>query len=182
LTTFAFYAIIIIDNKEVILLKNTENIYQEIKSINNTINELNNKQYNLRQKYVIESYKERMGLIGKCFREKNTFFKIIDLEITNEFRCITITFTKEDFNIINMGQRYGEDKIIYSLGMHTIVDLGPPEIIIDSIMIKDLKNMEEIDNELFSLEYFEQCKRILDVDKFLLNERMKIINKKESGE
>ena len=92
-------------------MKNTENIYQEIKSINNTINELNNKQYNLRQKYVIESYKERMGLIGKCFREKNTFFKIIDLEITNEFRCITITFTKEDFNIINMGQRYGEDKI-----------------------------------------------------------------------
>lgn len=42
--------------------------------------------------------------------------------------------------------------------------------------------MEEIDNKLFSSEYFEQCKRILDVDKFLLNERMKIINKKESDE
>lgn len=81
-----------------------------------------------------------------------------------------------------MGQRYGEDKIIYSLGMHTIVDLGPPEIIIDSIMIKELNDMEEIDNELFSLEYFEQCKKILNVDKFLLNERMKIINKKESEE
>ena len=95
---------------------------------------------------------------------------------------MVITFTKEDFNIINMGQRYREDKIIYGLGMNTIVDLGPPEIIIDSIMIRDLKDMEEIDNELFSLEYFEQCKRILDVDKFLLNERMKIFNKKEGDE
>ena len=46
----------------------------------------------------------------------------------------------------------------------------------------DMEDMEEIDNELFSLEYFEQCKKILNVDKFLLNERMKIINKKESEE
>ena len=51
-----------------------------------------------------------------------------------------------------------------------------------AIIIIDLKDMEEIDNKLFSSEYFEQCKRILDVDKFLLNERMKIINKKESDE
>ena len=155
-------------------MKNTENIYHEIKSVSDSIRE-----YKLQQEYFIESYKERKALIGKCFKKKNTFLKVID---TNEFRCTAIKFTKEDFNIVNMGQRYGGDKIIYSLSMHTIVDLGPPEIIIDSIMIKELKDMEEIDNELFSLEYFEQCKKILNVDKFLLNERMKIINKKESEE
>ena len=182
LTIFIIYVIIIIMDKEVILMKNTENIYHEIKSVSDSIRELNNKQYRLQQEYYIESYKERKALIGKCFKKKNTFLKVIDLEITNEFRCTAIKFTKEDFNIVNMGQRYGEDKIIYNLGMHTIVDLGPPEIIIDSIMIKELKDMEEIDNELFSLEYFEQCKKILNVDKFLLNERMKIINKKESEE
>ena len=77
MTIFIFYAIIIIENKEVILLKNTENIYQEIKSISNSINELNNKQYNLQKKYFIESYKERMELIGKCFRKKNTFLKLL---------------------------------------------------------------------------------------------------------
>ena len=58
LTIFIIYDIIIIIDKEVILLKNTESIYDEIKSISNSIRELNNKQYRLQLEYFIESYKE----------------------------------------------------------------------------------------------------------------------------
>ena len=59
LTIFIIYVIIIIIDKEVILMKNTENIYHEIKSVSDSIRELNNKQYRLQQEYFIESrYRE----------------------------------------------------------------------------------------------------------------------------
>lgn len=150
---------------------------EEWESINKQINELNNKRYHVKRCYQIESYEKRMNIIGDCYKNGNTFYKIIDLDIINEYRCFVLSFRVGDFDISDMESRFTD--FINIPFIDNISDLGSSGISVESVMIRAVTNMEKISLEEFNKEYFNQCEKILSVDKFLLNDRLKKIAKEK---
>lgn len=156
---------------------------QDFFEIMDNIELLKNRAFSLEKELSVQYYLDRIDLIGKCFKDKNSYYKVIDLEINNEYRCYVLTFQKVEFSISEMVYNSYEAISTKHTFAQDIEDLGNGMIRLDSIMIRDTKNMEEITPLHFQEEYLKQCTYLLSADKFLKKDRMKEIDEylKEEG-
>lgn len=147
----------------------------KICEIDNQIQSLKNERLSLEKIERIYSYIERSDILGKCYKTGNSYYKIIDLEIDNHYRCIALYFYMTNFN--SGLSEWIENA--YSLDHADYDDMGISTI---SIMIKSLKSMEEISEEEFKEKYSEKMLEFLNIDKVLKEKRFQDIEnfKKEN--
>ena len=146
------------------------NYKEEYHKIDEEILDLQNKKYLIEKLFQIEDYKERINLVGKCFQNNDEYYKIIDLDLSNQYRCFALTFITKEIDISKMESQplnFCNPSIIKDIN-----DLGPTFPHLKGIMIKDIKNMNLIDSEFFEQKYLEQCRKMLNIDDFLKTDRI----------
>lgn len=126
------------------------NYKEEIKEIEKEQTVLANKAWWYSRLYKIERYREQSSLIGKCFVSgSGGYFKIIDLEENNEFRCIVLTFKSRDIELSIFNEKTKWSNYNY------------PEI--DSWLIRDIIQYTEINEDEFDkalISRYDELKKI----------------------
>lgn len=143
----------------------------ELYKLRDAIKELKDKEFNLKRELEMERYENQSNLIGKCYKDNNDYYKIIDIETDNRYGCITLHFINENFDIEKM-----ESVIICPCFCNNITSLGGQEIEVKRMLIKTLTDMDEISIEEFKEIYMERCEKNLSVSEYIKTERLKQIN------
>lgn len=144
---------------------NYENIMKEIYKTDEKIQILKNKMTAFQKNAEIESYIERSNILGKCYKDNNYYYKVIDLDIHNHYRCIVICFTIENFMLKETKWDLNYLQLNYD-------EAG---IEICNKMIKELNCMEEISKEEFTEKYFKKVSHFLNIDTTLKEVRFRDI-------
>lgn len=151
-----------------------EKIHRKVKEIDEQILELKNQRFLAEQEEQIESYFSRQDLIGKCFKDniEQTYYKIIDMVISNHYRCSVLKFTDCDFDITEMIKK----NLYLTCFSPEIISLGSREIVMETEMIGDLlTNTIEISTQEFEEKCLQQIKYNLKIVDYLKELRKKDI-------
>lgn len=131
-----------------------------IKEINEEIFKLEKEREGLLKIEEIESYNNRQGLLGRCFKDENHFYKVIDLD-KNPLWCHCLVVEKFGFGHekARITTEFGSSRPAVDSYLHLENLLG-----IDSIVIGVLKTKEEISLESFEAVYRDMTDEILNIE------------------
>lgn len=114
--------------------------------------------------YQIEQYKEQLELIGQCFKRKRgdgvtVYYKILDLQEANEFRCVVLQFDDSCFSP-NIFASYSDIDDYFNYP------------IVDSIMIRDILSYERITEEEFDVAIKEKYLSMKERNREIINNKL----------
>lgn len=121
--------------------------------------------------YQIEQYREQLELIGQCFKRKcddgvTVYYKILDLQEANEFRCVVLQFddSHSNPNVFDLWSDI-EDCFNYP--------------IVVSVMIRDILSYERITKEEFDEAIKNKYSSMKERNKEIINSKLLKMEKME---